>query len=257
MKLYCWNTNGIRGAVKNGMLDWLEQERPDILCVQETKAFDPQTVLDETVLSPKGYQTYWNWPMEKKGYSGVAIFSKKEPDAVEKGFGIDAFDKEGRVLIAHYPSFTVINCYFPNGKQGPERLRYKMGFYDAFLDYCDGLKKKKKNIIMCGDYNTAHKEIDLAHPKQNETVSGFLPEERAWIDKYVSHGYHDTFRMFHTGGGHYSWWDFKTRARERDIGWRIDYIFVCNDLKKKVKDAFIDKEVFGSDHCPIGVEIEV
>jgi exodeoxyribonuclease-3 len=132
-----------------------------------------------------------------------------------------------------------------------------MGFYEAFLDYCDDLKKKKKNIIMCGDYNTAHTEIDLAHPKQNERVSGFLPEERAWIDKYVSHGYHDTFRMFHKEGGHYSWWDFKTRARERDIGWRIDYIFVCNDLKEKVKDAFIAKEVYGSDHCPIGIEIEV
>ena len=257
MKLYCWNTNGIRGAVKNGMLDWLEKERPDVLCLQETKASDPQTVLDETVLSPKGYRTHWNWPLEKKGYSGVAIFSKTEPDAIEKGFGIGAFDKEGRILIAHYPSFSVINFYFPNGKQGPERLKYKMEFYDAFLDYCDGLKKKGKNIIMCGDYNTAHTEIDLARPKENETVSGFLPEERAWIDTYVSHGYHDTFRMFHKEGGHYSWWDFKTRARERDIGWRIDYIFVCNDLKKKVKGAFIDKEVYGSDHCPIGVEIEV
>jgi exodeoxyribonuclease III len=257
MKLYCWNTNGVRAAVKNGMLDWLEKERPDVLCLQETKASDPQTVLDESVLSPKGYQTYWNWPVEKKGYSGVAIFSKTEPEAIEKGFGIDAFDTEGRLLIAHYPSFTIINCYFPNGKQGPERLRYKMGFYDAFLDYCDGLKKKKKNIIMCGDYNTAHTEMDLARPKENATVSGFLPEEREWLDKYVSHGYHDTFRMFHGESGQYSWWDLKTGARERNVGWRIDYIFVCNDLKKKVKDAFIAKEVFGSDHCPIGVEIEV
>jgi len=257
MKLYSWNTNGIRAAVKHGMLGWLEKELPDILCIQETKVSDPQTILNEEVLAPKGYSSYWNWPSAKKGYSGVALYSKTEPEKIEQGFGVEEFDSEGRTLIAHFPTFTVINCYFPNGKQGPERLKYKMGFYGAFLDYCDNLKKMGKNIIMCGDYNTAHKEIDLARPKENATVSGFLPEERAWLDAYVSRGYHDTFRMFSKDSGHYSWWDVKTGARERNVGWRIDYIFVCNDLKTKVKNAYIAKDVYGSDHCPIGIEVDL
>ena len=257
MKLYSWNTNGIRAAVKHGMLDWLEKELPDILCIQETKASDPQTILNEEILAPKGYFSYWNWPKAKKGYSGVALYSKTKPEKIEQGFGVEEFDSEGRTLIAHFPSFTVINCYFPNGKQGPERLKYKMGFYGAFLDYCDNLKKKGTNIIMCGDYNTAHKEIDLARPKENATVSGFLPGERSWIDAYVSHGYHDTFRMFTKDGGHYSWWDVKTGARERNVGWRIDYIFVCKDLEKKVKSAFIAKDIYGSDHCPIGIDVDI
>jgi len=257
MKLYCWNTNGIRAAVKHGMLDWLLQTSPDILCVQETKVSDPESVLDKKVLSPEGYSSYWNWPKEKKGYSGVAVYTKQKPDRVETALGKDELDQEGRVLIAHYPAFTLLNVYFPNGKQGPERLAYKMGFYDAYLDLCDSLKKKKKNLIMCGDFNTAHKEIDLTRPKENETVSGFLPRERAWIDKYVSHGFHDTLRMFHPGPNLYTWWDMKTRARERNVGWRIDYIYVCSDLKAKVKDAFIAAEVTGSDHCPIGVVVDV
>ena len=257
MKLYCWNTNGIRAAVKHGMLDWLAQASPDILCVQETKVSDPELILDTKILAPNGYTSYWNWPAGKKGYSGVAIFTKQKPEKVEFGLGDKRFDDEGRVLIAHYPAFTLLNVYFPNGKQGPERLKYKMGFYDAFLEVCDGLKKKEKKLIMCGDYNTAHKEIDLAHPKQNANVSGFLPEERAWIDKYMAHGYHDTLRMFHPESYLYTWWDLKTRARERNVGWRIDYIYVCGDLKAKVKDAFIAAEVTGSDHCPIGVVVDV
>jgi exodeoxyribonuclease III len=256
MKLYSWNTNGIRAAVKHGMLDWLAKTSPDILCVQETKVSDPQEILTKDILAPSGYRSYWNWPKAKKGYSGTAIYSKTEPLSVETAMGVDEFDQEGRILIAHYPLFSVLNVYFPNGKKDQERLDYKMGFYDAFLDVCLDLKKKKKRLIMCGDYNTAHKEIDLAHPKQNETVSGFLPTERAWIDKYISSGFCDTLRMFHNEPELYSWWDVKTRARERNIGWRIDYVFVCKDLKPKVKDAFIEPNVFGSDHCPIGVEID-
>jgi exodeoxyribonuclease-3 len=257
MRLYSWNINGVRAAVKHGMLDWLKAASPDILCIQETKVSDPLDVLDEATLTPQGYQSFWNWPKGKKGYSGVALYAKKPPEKVETGFGLEAFDTEGRVLIAHYPNFVVLNVYFPNGKQGPERLEYKMGFYAAFLDLCKFLKKEKKNLIMCGDYNTAHTAIDLARPKENEKVSGFLPIERAWIDQYVANGYHDTLRLFHGEPGLYTWWDVKTRARERNVGWRIDYIYVCNDLKPKVKDAFIAADVAGSDHCPIGVEIDV
>jgi exodeoxyribonuclease III len=257
MILYSWNVNGIRAAVKHGMLDWMAKTSPDILCVQETKAGDPETILDSSTLAPPGYHSFWNWPAEKKGYSGVALYTKVRPEKVERGMGREEFDREGRVLIAQYPAFVVLNVYFPNGKQGRERLDYKMGFYGAFLDVCATLKKRGKNLIMCGDYNTAHKEIDLARPKDNETVSGFLPQERSWLDSYVSSGYHDTLRLFHNEAGLYTWWDMKTRARERNIGWRIDYIYVCSDLKPKVKDAFIAADVPGSDHCPIGMKIDI
>jgi exodeoxyribonuclease III len=256
LKLYSWNTNGIRAAVKHGMMQWLSKESPDILCVQETKVSNPADTLGPEILSPAGYASYWNWPMEKKGYSGVAIFTKEKPDKVETTLGYKEFDMEGRTLIAHFRAFTVINVYFPNGKKDSDRLNYKMGFYDAFLDLCESLKKKQ-NLIMCGDYNTAHKEIDLAHPQNNKDVSGFLPQERAWIDKYVSHGYHDTLRMFHKEPELYTWWDVKTRARERNVGWRIDYVFVSDGLKSKVKDAFISAGVTGSDHCPVGIEIDL
>jgi exodeoxyribonuclease-3 len=256
MIVYSWNVNGIRAAVKHGMLDWLTKTSPDILCIQETKASDPEEILDKKTMAPEGYHSYWNWPKGKKGYSGVALYTKNPPDKVETGLGRAEFDTEGRVLVAHYPDFSILNVYFPNGKQSPERLDYKMGFYGAFLDLCASLKKQRRNLIMCGDYNTAHKEIDLARPKDNEKVSGFLPRERAWIDEYVSHGYFDTLRLYHDEPGLYTWWDVKTRARERNVGWRIDYIYVCGDLKPKVKDAFIAADVLGSDHCPIGIEID-
>jgi exodeoxyribonuclease III len=257
MKLYSWNTNGVRAAVKHGMLDWLAKTSPDILCIQETKVSDPEETLASPILTPSGYRSYWNWPKAKKGYSGVALYTKAEPLAIEKNIGLEDYDNEGRIIIAYYPSFVVLNVYFPNGKKDQERLDYKMGFYDAFLDLCNNLKRKKKRLIMCGDFNTAHKGIDLAHPKQNETVSGFLPQERDWIDKYISQGFYDTLRMFRHEPDLYTWWDVKTRARERNIGWRIDYIFVCRDLKPLVKDAFITADVLGSDHCPIGIDIDL
>jgi len=256
MKLYCWNTNGIRAAARHGMLDWLTTVSPDILCIQETKVSDT-SVLAPEVFVPEGYNSYWNWPAEKKGYSGVCIYTKEKPLKVEKGFGIAQWDGEGRVLVAHYDSFVLLNVYFPNGKQNADRLAYKMGFYDAFLSFCDNLKKQKKRLVMCGDYNTAHTEIDLAHPKENQNTSGFLPQERAWLDTYIAHGYVDTLRMFHPEAGLYSWWDVKTRARERNVGWRIDYVFVSDTLKDNVADAFICADVTGSDHCPIGVDIAV
>jgi exodeoxyribonuclease-3 len=252
-KIISWNVNGIRAVHKKGMLLPLLDRNNDIICIQETKAAENQLVKE--LKNIEGYYNYFS-SAEKKGYSGVCIYSKIKPDKVETGFGINEFDSEGRILIAHYTNFVLFNIYFPNGKASKERLKYKMDFYDAFLDFADKLKMQKKKIIVCGDVNTAHTEIDLARPKENEDTSGFLPEERAWIDKFVSHGYVDTFRMFTKDGGHYSWWDYKTGARERNIGWRIDYFFISDDIKDKVKSAFIMKDVMGSDHCPVGIEID-
>ena len=202
-----------------------------------------------------GYHTFWN-PAERKGYSGVATFSKQKPLDVKTGFGREEFDSEGRILIATFPTFTLFNIYFPNGKKNQDRLHYKLDFYDEFLSYADNLKTKKKNIIVCGDVNTAHKEIDLARPKENEKISGFLPEERAWLDKLVTHGYIDTFRHFNKEPGQYTWWDMKTGARERNVGWRIDYCFITENLVSNMEKAFIMPEVGGSDHCPIALVLK-
>ena len=187
---------------------------------------------------------------------GRAIYSKQKPISIKKGFGIKRFDNEGRILIAEYPDFTLFNIYYPNGKASKERLQYKMDFYDAFFNYTNKLKKTGKKIIICGDVNTAHKEIDIARPKENSKVSGFLPEERAWIDKFLDAGYLDTFRIFNSEPNNYTWWDMVTRARERNVGWRIDYFFASENANDIIKNAFILSDVMGSDHCPIGIEIE-
>jgi exodeoxyribonuclease-3 len=253
-KLISWNVNGIRAAYKKGFLDWMKKENPDILCIQETKAHEEQ--LADELKNVKGYHSYF-CSGERKGYSGVAVYTKEKPISIKKGFGIVKFDNEGRILILEYPHFTLFNIYYPNGKARAERLQYKMEFYDAFLAYVNKLKKKGKKIIICGDVNTAHKEIDLARPKENSKVSGFLPEEREWIDKFLGYGYVDTFRMFNQEPDNYTWWDQVTRARERNVGWRIDYFYVNEEFKDNVKEAFILSEVMGSDHCPIGIKINV
>ncbi len=255
LRLLSWNVNGIRAVHKKGFVDWLLTEDPDILCLQETKAAPEQ--LSEELLNIKGYKSFFSSSIVKKGYSGVAIYTKEEPIKVEHGFGIPKFDDEGRIIIAHYKEFVLINIYYPNGKARAERLQYKMDFYDAFLEYVNKLIKKNKKLIICGDVNTAHKEIDLARPKENSKVSGFLPIEREWLDKFLSNGYHDTFRIFNDEPENYTWWDQFTRARDRNVGWRIDYFFVSDNFKKNVNDAFIMPDVMGSDHCPVGVEIEI
>lgn len=254
IKILSWNVNGLRASYKKGFLDWLEKEKPDILCVQETKASEEQ--LPTQLKNVEGYETYFS-SADKKGYSGVGIFTKQKPEGIKRGFGIKKFDNEGRILIADYKKFLLLNIYFPNGKASKERLDYKMDFYDVLLDYLDQVKVRNKNkkLIICGDVNTAHTEIDLSRPKQNEKVSGFLPEERMWIDKLISHGFFDTFRIFDSEGGNYTWWDLKSRARDRNVGWRIDYFFISENLRKNLKSAFIMPEVMGSDHCPIGIEI--
>ena len=250
MRILSWNVNGIRSVTEKGFLKWFKKDSPDILCLQETKAQPSQ--LTGSLTSPKGYTTYWNSP-EKKGYAGVAVYSKTKPVSVKDDFSVKTFNTEGRALILEYKDFILINVYFPNGRMGPDRLKYKLEFYEKFLKYVDGVKRR--DIIICGDFNTAHKEIDLARPKENEMFSGFLPVEREWMDKFVSHGYVDTFREFNTESGEYSYWDYKSRARQRNIGWRIDYFFVTKKLFHKVKDAFIMPEVQGSDHCPVGITI--
>jgi exodeoxyribonuclease-3 len=254
MKLLCWNVNGIRAVKKSGFLEWLYRESPDILCVQETKANPEQ--LDEDLRNSHGYHVYWNYP-ERKGYGGVATFTKEKPLKVQYGFGVQEFDVEGRVVISEHPEFTLLNVYFPNGKKDESRLKYKLDFYDAFFDFVEPLKQRGERLIICGDYNTAHEEIDLARPKENAKVSGFLPVERAWLDKFVAHGYIDTFRHFNKEPNQYTWWDLKTRARERNVGWRIDYFFVTENLLESVSKAFIMPEVMGSDHCPIGIILKI
>lgn len=253
MKLVSWNVNGIRAAAKKGFLQWMQEENADIVCLQETKAEIGQ--LGEELVHIPGFDSYF-CSGAKKGYSGVAVYTKIKPVKVSNGFGCERFDGEGRTLVLEYPQFTLINCYFPNGKASAERLQYKLEFYEAFLEYANQIREKGNPLIFCGDLNTAHQPIDLARPKENEKTSGFLPEERAWLDKVAEHGYLDTFRLFETGGGHYTWWDMKTRARERNVGWRIDYFWISPDLRPYLKNAFIKPEVMGSDHCPIGIELE-
>jgi len=249
-----WNVNGIRAISKKGFREWVKQENPDILCLQETKARQEQ--VPEELMNLEDYHIYYS-SAERPGYSGVALYSKEKPNRVETAIGLNHFDCEGRFVIAHYDSFILFNVYFPNGGASPERLQYKMDFYDAFLAHVSSLYNNGKRIIICGDVNTAHTEIDLARPKANSKNTGFLPEERAWIDRLIQHHFVDTFRNYHQEGSHYTWWDYKTRARSRNVGWRIDYFFISDTLLPKLSDAVILSDVMGSDHCPIGIQINV
>ncbi|MCE5295511.1 MAG: exodeoxyribonuclease III [Euryarchaeota archaeon] len=255
MKLVCWNVNGIRAAYKKGFANWMRTESPDILCVQETKA-RPEQFPDE-LREPDGYHAYFCSPKERAGYSGVALYSRAEPNKVEYGLGSERYDGEGRTIVAHYPDFVLFDIYFPNGKASKERLAFKMDFYEQLSKVTDRLLRDGKNVIVCGDVNTAHREIDLARPKENEKVSGFLPEERAWIDRFLSLGLIDTYRNFDPSPGKYTWWDMKTKARERDVGWRIDYFYISKGLQPRLRAAFIRSDVLGSDHCPIGIELDL
>lgn len=252
MRIISWNVNGIRAIQKKGFLDWFKKERPDVLCLQETKAEQGQ--LDENLTDVEGYQSYW-CSAEKKGYSGVAVYTKRKPALVEYGIGEKAFDSEGRTLMLDMGDFVLFNIYFPNGGAGNKRVPFKMAFYDQFLKKAEYLRRAGRHLVICGDVNTAHEEIDLARPKENQKNTGFLPQERAWVSKFLQTGYVDTFRHFIKDPGHYSWWDYKTGARARDVGWRIDYFFVDQGFLPHLKNAFILKEVPGSDHCPVGIEI--
>lgn len=248
MKLYSWNVNGIRAAGRNGFLKWFEDTKADVVCIQEAKATPEQ--LDETLLHPLKYHSFWN-PAEKLGYSGTAVYCKKEPLSIINGMGDAQFDREGRVQAIEYADFVIINAYFPNSQRDAARLPYKLDFCEAMLKFCQKYVKKGKNIILCGDYNIAHKEIDLKNPKTNVNNAGFLPEERAWMDQFLSKGFVDCFREFEKGKDHYTWWSYRPGVREKNVGWRIDYHTVNQEFINQVKGARILPNVKGSDHCPI------
>ncbi len=255
MKLISWNVNGIRAVIKKGFTEWIAKESPDVLCLQETKAEEDQVPMDIKMLAP--YKTFWCSGV-KKGYSGTATFTKTEPFSVKYGFGMaPEFDCEGRTIITEFKDFTLFNIYFPNGQKDDIRLKYKLAFYDATLEYCETLRRQGRELIICGDYNTAHNEIDLARPEDNTKVSGFLRIERDWMDKIEKLGYIDTFRHFNPDKpGAYTWWSMRTAARSRNVGWRLDYFYVTEKLAAKVKKAEILSDIEGSDHCPVSIEIE-
>jgi exodeoxyribonuclease-3 len=252
-KIVSWNVNGIRAIYRKTKYEWFKEYNPDIICIQETKAHPEQ--LSNPQKRIEGYHSYFE-SAQRKGYSGVMVFTKDEPKEIIHGLGQKEFDEEGRTLELIYDDFILFNVYFPNGKASKKRLDFKMTFYDAFLKKTKALVKKGENVIVCGDVNTAHKEIDLARPKENSDTSGFLPIEREWIDRFLEAGFKDSLRMFHDEPELYTWWDYKTRARERNVGWRIDYFFVSENMADRVKGATIHDQVMGSDHCPIEIEVE-
>lgn len=255
MKLISWNVNGLRAVHKKGKFDELFALKADIVAIQETKCTPDQ--LPEEVLTPKGYVSYFDSAKERKGYSGVAVYTKTAPEKVEYGLGKDEYDTEGRCLTLHFKEFALVNCYFPNGGRDADHFQYKLRYYEEFLKHVRKLEKDYGKVIFCGDMNVAHNEIDIARPKENAKSIGFLPVERAWIDKVQSFGFIDTFRALHPETVKYSWWDQKSGARDRNVGWRIDYIFVNEELFSHVKKSEILTDVTGSDHAPTSLTIEV
>ena len=249
MKILSWNVNGLRAVQKKGFADWLRKARPDIMCVQESRALPEQVTPDW----PRTYSAHWT-PAEKKGYAGVLTLSKPAPLKVTRGIGKAAHDREGRVLTTEYDDFYLVNVYVPNAQRSLARLPYRQEWDRDFLAYLKKLKRRKP-VIFCGDFNVAHKEIDLTHPKANKNTHGFTAEERAGFDAFVAAGFVDAFREFETGGGHYTWWSVAMRARERNGGWRIDYVMISKNLRARLKKAFILPDVMGSDHCPVGIEL--
>ena len=251
MKILSWNVNGIRAVYKKGFLDWLKKSRADIVCLQETKAQKEQLPFNLT--NPRNYYSYFN-SAQKKGYSGVAIYSKEKPRKIEFDLGLKRFDKEGRFLRLEFSDFNLINLYLPHGGRQKENYGYKLEVYERLIKYLKKLKKEK--IVLIGDFNIAHQEIDLARPKDNVKNIMFTPRERKQIERIVKLGFTDSFRKFNQESGHYTWWPYFRNCRERNLGWRIDYAFVSKALVAKLKDAFILSKVKGSDHCPIGIKIK-
>jgi len=254
VRITTWNVNGIRAALEKGAWNWVQTFAPDVVCLQEIKARPEQLTEAQHALFD-GYQPAWN-PAQRPGYSGVATFCRGAPLETQLGIGLPEFDEEGRVVRTRFPDFLLYNIYFPNGGRGQERVDYKLGFYARLLEICDGLHAAGEQIVICGDFNTAHQEIDLRNPKENQETSGFLPEERVWIDHYLAHGFVDVFRMLYPERVQYTWWTYRVNARARNIGWRLDYFLVSEALAKRVKDVLVHDEVMGSDHCPVTLVIE-
>jgi exodeoxyribonuclease III len=257
LKLISWNVNGLRAVMKKEFLSILNSSQADIFAIQETKIQEPQ--LTEAMTVVDGYHSYFSHASTKKGYSGVGVYTRREPRAVRHGIGIPRFDDEGRILELEFDEFNFFNIYFPNGQMSEERLAYKLDFYEAFFDYTNRLVAAGRSVIIAGDYNTAHNEIDLKHPGPNSKRSGFLPIERQWLDRIVKDGYVDSFRSLHPDTVKYSWWSYRFSARKTNAGWRIDYFFTSKDLfdQNKVADAWIDNDIFGSDHCPVGLSLKI
>lgn len=249
-----YNVNGIRAALKKGWLDWLRSVNPDVLCIQETKAQRDQ--LDVGLFEELGYQTYW-FSAKKKGYSGVALFSKVPPQQVTYGCGIAKYDDEGRIVRADFGDFSVMSCYFPSGSSGDERQSFKMNFLADFQDYIRTLKESRAHLLLAGDVNICHQPIDIHNPERNKDTSGFKPEERAWVSQFLAQGFVDSFRHLNKEPHHYTWWSYRSGARRKNLGWRIDYQLISENLVPQLKRAVILSEAVHSDHCPILVELEV
>ena len=255
MRIVSWNVNGIRAVANKGFADAVKAMDADIIGIQETKAQIDQ--LGPEITQLEGYKS-WFYSAERKGYSGTALYSRIEPESVTFGLGTDEFDHEGRTICADFGKFVLFNIYFPNGGRGDDYVKFKLRFYDCFLDRVRDLESKGREVICCGDVNTAHKEIDLSNPKANSKISGFLPEERVYMDKFAEAGLTDTFRMLYPDKPEcYTWWSYKTAARERNVGWRIDYFFTTKGLDPKVRESNMMSDVMGSDHCPIYLDLDV
>jgi len=257
IKIISWNVNGLRAVFQKDFPASFRKMDADVVLLQETKLQEDQRTDD--MIRIDNYDSYWSYSTAKMGYSGVAAFTRIKPKQIKTGIGISRYDAEGRILELDFGKFILFNIYFPNGQMSDERLQYKMDFYRDFFQYADELKKKKKSLIITGDFNTAHNEIDLKHPKANENRSGFLKIEREVLDDIVSRGYIDTFRHFYPDAIKYSWWSYRSNARKNNVGWRIDYVFVSRDMIEKgwVKEPFILNDIFGSDHCPVGLLLEL
>ncbi len=249
MKITTWNVNGLRALINKESHQWWQDFKPDVLCLQEIKALPEQLTADQLAIFD-GLQAVWN-PARRKGYSGVATFSPTSPAEVVKGLGEARFDAEGRVIRTRFDDFILFNIYFPNGQRDHERLSFKLDFYAFLLDLCDELHAAGEKIIITGDFNTAHNEIDLKNPQSNHKTSGFMPEERAWIDKYIEHGFVDAYRSLYPEKEEYTWWTYRFGARGRNVGWRLDYFMVSPDLMPRVRAVEIHGDVMGSDHCPV------
>lgn len=254
MRITTWNVNGLRAVLNRDGFTWLDVHAPDVLCLQEIKS-RPEQINDDHMQIFSSYQTYWN-PGQRPGYSGVLTMSLNDPLSIQIGLGSDRYDSEGRVILTEYEGFYLFNVYFPNGQRDQGRLSFKLDFYADLLALCDRMHSEGKNLIICGDFNTAHQEIDLRYPKQNQKTSGFMPEERAWIDIYLSHNLVDAYRAIYPDRVQYTWWTYRLNARARNIGWRLDYFLVSKQLMPRIKDVIIHEEIPGSDHCPVTLVVD-
>jgi exodeoxyribonuclease-3 len=254
LRITTWNVNGLRAVLNKNGFDWITSVSPDILCLQEIKAH-PHQIPEDQFKVFDGYQADWN-PAQRPGYSGVMTMTRKPTLETRMGMVDEQFNREGRVVVDRYPDFYLYNIYFPNGQRDHGRLTYKLAFYASLLDECDELHARGESVIICGDFNTAHQEIDLRNPKQNQNTSGFLPEERAWLDHYVAHGFVDAYRALYPERVQYTWWTYRMNARQRNIGWRLDFFMVSEKLVPRVRDVIIHETILGSDHCPVTIEFD-